>query len=31
MVYAVIQGRVSNLGCKWMEYRAEIRATIYDK
>lgn len=31
LVYAIIEGKSGNLGNRWIECRADIRATIYDK
>ena len=31
LVYAIIEGKSGNLGSRWIECRADIRATIYDK
>ncbi|MBQ7081403.1 MAG: hypothetical protein IJM92_17445 [Fibrobacter sp.] len=31
LVYAIIEGKSGNLGSRWVECRADIRATIYDK
>ena len=31
LVYAIIEGKSGNLGKRWIECRADIRATIYDK
>ena len=31
LVYAVMEDKINNLGYQWVECRAEIRATIYDK
>ncbi len=31
LVYAVMEDKINNLGYQWVECRAEIRATMYDK